>query len=128
MIMINKYVIQEQQGSLYNLTTIEEISGGSREFMRDMMQLFIETMPKLADDMVNSLNSGNWAGVKSVAHQVKPTMELMGVTSLKDDVVVIEKNAQNLTDLDIIPALVEKFYAVIQKIVEALKTEIKFYL
>jgi HPt (histidine-containing phosphotransfer) domain-containing protein len=126
--MINKYVIQEQQGSLYNLSTIEEISGGSREFMRDMMQLFIETMPKLADEMVNSLNNQNWAGVKSVAHQVKPTMELMGIASLKDDVVTIEKNSMNLVDLEIIPALVEKFYAIIQKVVEALKTEIKFYL
>ncbi|UPT65632.1 MAG: Hpt domain-containing protein [Sphingobacteriales bacterium JAD_PAG50586_3] len=125
--MINKYVIQEQQGSLYSLATIEEISGGSREFMRDMMQLFIETMPRLADEMVEALNNQNWAGVKSVAHQVKPTMELMGVTSLKDDVVVIEKNAMQQTDLDIIPALVEKFYAIVQKIVDALRTEIKFY-
>jgi hypothetical protein len=84
-------------------------------------------MPRLADEMVEALNNQNWAGVKSVAHQVKPTMELMGVTSLKDDVVVIEKNAQQQTDLDIIPALVEKFYAIVQKIVEALRTEIKFY-
>lgn len=125
--MINKYVIQEQQGSLYSLSTIEEISGGSREFIRDMMQLFIETMPRLADDMVKALEQQNWVGVKAVAHQVKPTMDLMGITSLKDDVVAIERNIQNQTDMDIIPGLVEKFYAIIQKVVDALKLEIRFY-
>lgn len=125
--MINKYVIHEQEGKLYSLSTIEDISGGSREFVRDMMNLFIETMPKLADEMVTALENQNWAGVKSVAHQVKPTMELMGVTSLHQDVITIEKNAQAGTNLDIIPALVEKFYAIIQKIVDALRIEVKFY-
>lgn len=125
--MINKYVIQEQEGKLYDLTTIEEISGGSREFMRDMMQLFIETMPRLANEMVASLEAKNWGGVKAVAHQVKPTMELMGITSLHQDVITIEKNAMYEKDLDIIPALVEKFYTIINKIVEALTVEIKFY-
>lgn len=125
--MIDKYIIKEQEGKLYNLATIEEISGGSREFIRDMMQLFIETMPRLADQMVNSMQGNDWGGVKAVAHQVKPTMELMGITALKDDVVVIEKYAKEESNLDLIPAMVEKFYAVIQKIVEALKVEIKFY-
>lgn len=125
--MINKYVIQEQEGKLYDLTTIEEISGGSREFMRDMMQLFIETMPRLANEMVASLEAKNWGGVKAVAHQVKPTMELMGITSLHQDVITIEKSAMYEKDLDIIPALVEKFYTIINKIVEALTVEIKFY-
>ena len=125
--MIDKYVIQEQDGQLYNLATIESIGGGSREFMRDMMQLFIETMPKLANDMLRALEEQDWATVKNVAHQVKPTMELMGINSLRDDVVVIEKNAKTMVDLDIIPALVAKFHAIIQKIVEALTVEIKFY-
>jgi len=125
--MIDKYVIQEQDGQLYNLATIESIGGGSREFMRDMMQLFIETMPKLANDMLNALEAKDWGTVKAVAHQVKPTMELMGINSLRDDVVVIEKNAKTMVDLDIIPALVAKFHAIIQKIVEALTVEIKFY-
>lgn len=125
--MIDKYVIQEQDGNLYNLATIEAIGGGSREFMRDMMQLFIETMPRLADDMVSALEKQDWATVKAVAHQVKPTMELMGIESLREDVVTIEKNAKAQTELEIIPALVAKFHAIIQKIVEALKVEIKFY-
>lgn len=125
--MIDKYVIQEQDGNLYNLATIESIGGGSREFMRDMMQLFIETMPKLAEDMVNALQAQDWGTVKAVAHQVKPTMELMGIDSLRDDVVTIEKNTKSMTDLDIIPALVAKFHAIINQIVAALQVEIKFY-
>lgn len=125
--MIDKYVIQEQDGKLYNLATIEAIGGGSREFMHDMMQLFIETMPRLANEMVAALEAKDWATVKAVAHQVKPTMELMGIDALKDDVVIIEKNAKAQTELEIIPALVAKFHAIIEKIVEALRVEIKFY-
>lgn len=118
---------QQHEAKLYDLTTIEAISGGSKEFIHDMMQLFIETMPSFATQMVDGLKTQNWASIKSVAHQVKPTIELMGISSLVGDIKTIETNAKDLQGLDVLPGLIEKFYDIINKVVEALRVEIKFY-
>lgn len=109
---------------LYDLSMIQEIAHGNQDFIDKMVALFIETMPPAINEIKEHLSNSNWPDLGAVAHKIKPSIDTMGIEILKEDIRSVEKYAKESTNLDELPALVEKVEAVINKITSDLKAGI----
>lgn len=110
--------------SLYNLSTIRDISGGDEDFVRRMIELFIETVPPNLKDLNVSLDNENWEMVSKTAHKLKSTVDSMGIIAIKEDIRIVELNAKKKESLTNIPEHIRKINAVIEACIRQLESEL----
>jgi HPt (histidine-containing phosphotransfer) domain-containing protein len=90
---------------LYDLEQLNAIAAGNEEFVTKMVNMFLDMTPALVDRIEAGLQIQDWAEVKSAAHKMKPSVDMMGITVLHDVVRGIEANAKTATNLEKIPEL-----------------------
>ncbi|MCC6720818.1 MAG: Hpt domain-containing protein [Bacteroidia bacterium] len=83
---------------LYNLEQINLMAEGDNEFVKSMVNMFIEIAPDLIVKIKNGLVSGNYDEIKASAHKLKPSIDMMGIATLKNEIREIEKLAIERTD------------------------------
>jgi HPt (histidine-containing phosphotransfer) domain-containing protein len=64
-----------------------------------MMQTFVQTIPGILQEMKTCLLDKNWEKLSKLAHQIKPSFTLMGITDLRTTILFIEENGKNNTNL-----------------------------
>ncbi len=111
-------------GQLYDLSMIREIAHGNNDFVKKMVQLFIDTMPPALSEMRQHLQDGNWNALGAVAHKIKPSIDTMGIELLREDIRTIERYGKESSNTDELPALMDKLESVLQKIMVDLKVEL----
>lgn len=108
---------------LYDLTMIHGLSGGDEAFIRQMVELFVETMPASTEELQANLDAQQWDAMGKLAHKLKSTTGSMGMESIKDEVKAVEQNCKKNENLDQTPALVNKVITVINQTVAQLKAD-----
>lgn len=108
---------------LYDLTMIHGLSGGDESFIRQMVELFVETMPASTKELQGFLDQQQWEPLGKLAHKLKSTTGSMGIDSIKDEVKAVEQNCKKNENLDGTPALVKKVILVINQTVVQLKKD-----
>ena len=108
---------------LYDLSLIEAISGGDTEFIRKMIDLFMETVPANVREMNAYFDHQNWDGVSKIAHKLKSTLDSMGIQSVKQDIRTIELSAKNGQNLDVVSTLMRKVTTIVDACVVQLERE-----
>lgn len=77
--------------SRYDLSQLEKMSRGDSTFTRKMISIFVslatENMAKLKDALANE----DLVMIQKTAHKIKPSIDQMGITSLKDTIRTVEK-------------------------------------
>jgi PAS domain S-box-containing protein len=76
---------------LYDLDYLRNVSGNNTEFIQEMIQTFIDTMPISMERLDESLSHHNWEELSRVIHQIKPSLTLLGIHKLKDTAVILEE-------------------------------------
>lgn len=79
-----------------DLSYLNEVAGGSSEFMVEMIDMFLDQTPDYFTQIDQSINDGDWSKVANIAHKIKPTLSFMGVDFAKNDMAEIERKAKNL--------------------------------
>lgn len=74
----NEYVEAETPQSLLSFQILEELSGGDKEFQKEMMSLFIVQGEKLYEELENFFNENDFNGVRSTAHKMKTSYGIVG--------------------------------------------------
>lgn len=100
---------------LYDLSMVEAISGGDQQFVKKMMQLFLDTVPSALVDIKAELKAEHWELLGKLAHKMKSTIDSMGINSLKQDIRTIEQNGKQQNSVQEIPGLVSKLVSVIDR-------------
>lgn len=108
---------------LYDLTMIHGLSGGDDSFIRQMVELFVETMPASTQELQGYLDQQQWEPLGKLAHKLKSTTGSMGIESIKDEVRAVEQNCKKSENLEQTPALVKKVVTVINQTVGQLKQD-----
>ena len=111
------------EGKLYDLTMIKEIAHGNNDFVKKMMQLFLDTIPPALSEMNQHIADANWPSLGAVAHKIKPSIDTMGIDLLKEDIRTLEKNGKDSINLDDIQPLMNKLELVIGRIFEQIREE-----
>lgn len=112
------------QERLYNLDMVNSVSGGDQNFIKKMVELFIETVPPNIADLTAAVAAEDWDKTAKLAHKLKSTIDSMGIKSLKTDIRAIEANAKAKTSLEVIPALAATVAQVIGQCVAQLQADI----
>jgi HPt (histidine-containing phosphotransfer) domain-containing protein len=75
---------------IYDLSQLEELAGGSNEFVMSMVDTFLEHTPGQVDDLKSNYAEGNMEAVGGIAHKIKPNIDLFGIQELTEVIRSIE--------------------------------------
>lgn len=91
--------IEAPARSGFDLAYLRSISDNNHEFLREMIDTFVQSMPPVLKEMQQSLQEQDWRKLSRLAHQIKPSFSLLGMEALRKTVFYIEQNADQKTDL-----------------------------
>ncbi|EPR69272.1 Hpt domain-containing protein [Cyclobacterium qasimii] len=86
--------MENSQGKLYNLGNLEEISGGSNEFVNEMIKLFITQSENTITGFEQAIENKNYKVIRDLAHQIKPSIDNIKITSLMPVIREVEHLAE----------------------------------
>src|SRR4051812_5312515 len=109
--------------SYYDLAALHEMSGGNQEFILSLIRIFLDTIPPNSKEMLQCSKDGNWDMVSKLAHKLKSTIDMMRMESIKQDIRVIEMDARNQVNKELIVALVKKVDLIITATARQLRNE-----
>ncbi len=119
----NKTEILAMSDKMYDLTDLRAISRGNETFVTKMVNMFIEQTPRHLADMESRYRENDYKGMAAIAHKIKPSIDNMGIVSLKAVIREIEKAGKTGTADDRIPGLLQTLVADIGKVIEVLQHE-----
>lgn len=105
---------------LYDLSQLNAVASGSQEFVDKMIGMFLEMTPEMVGRIQNGMAAEDWDEVKAAAHKMKPSIDMMGITSLHDLIRAIEGDAKNRENLDELPAKVDSLQETLAVVYEQL--------
>lgn len=107
--------------TLYNLSLVNDLAEGNEDFIKSLVQIFIDTIPINSKEMLAAIDQGDWESAGKLAHKLKSTIDTMQIVSIKEDIRFIELNGKNKTNTKEIAAVAKKVDDVITKTTAQLK-------
>ena len=107
---------------LYNLEQIELMAEGNKEFVMTMVNMFVELTPELVNRIKKGLIDNNYDEIKSAAHKLKPSIDMMGIELIKNEIREIEKLALNKADVYTLNNKIVFLENTLNKVLEQLKS------
>lgn len=121
-------ISEEKNREPLDLSYLRDMSSNSIEFMIEMIDMFKQQTPIYVAELEECLLAENWPKVSSCAHKIKPTFAYVGRDDAKNHMQMIEENARNLKDLDLIPQAfreLQNFIQILDKQLEATKADLE---
>lgn len=78
-----------------NLDYLNEMSGGDRNMILEMISIYITEVPGYVSRMKEYLKSGNIEALGKLAHKAKASASIMGATKLAEDLRELEQLAKD---------------------------------
>jgi HPt (histidine-containing phosphotransfer) domain-containing protein len=107
-------------GKKYNLNYLNEISGGDKAFILDMIQTFVNNAPEEIEELKKLASESQWNILGEKAHKFAPSLQFLGISVLKPVINQIEELSFANKHVETIMALVEKLeshcYLVLQEL------------
>jgi PAS domain S-box-containing protein len=113
----------EDSEKLYNLDDLRMIQKDDESFVLSIIGLFIQNVPKNAEELLVATDAGDWEKVYFLAHKMKSSVELVNIISIKDDLRRVEFCAKTKTNLEEIPAKAVLVNTAVQKAAAQMKEE-----
>lgn len=83
----------ETDDSLFDLTKLYEISRGNEGFVKKMLSLFCQQGPATVKQISESYAKQDFDRIKADAHRLKPSIDNLGISRLRNEIREIEKLA-----------------------------------
>ncbi|MEJ0033750.1 MAG: Hpt domain-containing protein [Bacteroidota bacterium] len=61
---------------------MKKVSGGNEGFIQDMINTFIDAMPKAIAEIRGNITSEHWGELAKSVHKIKPSLTMMGLRRL----------------------------------------------
>jgi len=107
-----------------DLSFLTSMTGGNKEKMVKYINMFLQHAPVLMGQLQANLQQSDWPGLKTTSHTLKSQFSYMGAAEAQSIALQIEKNAQDASNLDQMPAQVEKLKDIFEKACTELKEEL----
>jgi PAS domain S-box-containing protein len=105
---------------LYNLAALKQLSHGNLEFVNKMIKLFCTSIPESLQIFGDAFEKNDFKVIKSMAHKIKPTVQNMGITLLKQDILFLEGLDLNSVDPIQVGELIHKLNKTLTTVVQEL--------
>jgi len=106
---------------------LEKVSGNDKDFVREIADAFINSIPGSIQELNGYLENEDWIGLARVAHKIKPSITLLGVHNLKDKIVKLEEEAKLQRNPQQINKLSKEISTELNETLESLKIQISSY-
>ena len=80
--------------ALYDISAIVKISRGNQAFVNRMLTLFVEKLPVQINELKNFYQLNDFEKLGKLAHQMKPSIDNMGIELLKPIIRDLEKSVE----------------------------------
>ena len=100
---------------IIDLSYLETISEGDREFKKEMIDTFLDSTSSYIDEMKACIETNNWKKIGDMAHSMKPSFTLMGMHENKELILKIESFGRRSENIQKIPDLVNQLADIISK-------------
>jgi len=115
---------EQHQEKLYDLTMLEEIAGDNPDFIKSMLQLFIDNTPADLSRMKEAFEQNNWKEVGSIAHKMKSSVSSLGIQSLEAALRRLEMKGEVNEAKETIHLLIQHMDEVLNKVYVQLKQQL----
>lgn len=106
----------ENNSKLYSLEKLKTLSNGNEAFVQKMINLFVTLAPQSVSQINEAYQSGDFELVAKLAHKLKPSLDNMMITELKDTVREVEQNAQTYGKSEKLAQLVLKISEILTQV------------
>ncbi len=108
-----------------NLSYLAQFANGNAEFMTDILKMFIDQTPGQVQEMTRAVSFSNWAETRTIAHKIKPSLALVGISKIEEINSKIEQYALHRKNTEQLPSLVQQMVTLVEKAVDQLQNELK---
>jgi hypothetical protein len=108
-----------------DLSYLREIAEGNNDFIRKMIRAYLAQTPVMLEDMSRSISGKKWKDLRGIAHKMKPSLDFVGIHSIKQTVKDIEKFSQEESHLEMLPGMVETVRITCTQAMEELQHELE---
>lgn len=113
-----------ENNSKFDFAFLDKISGGDKNFIREMVSTFKEMTPEFIENSRRFLSDQNYEALSREAHRFIPGISFLGIKYLEKDMVLIEEYAKKKTNLDDLQGLVESAITKIDEIIGIFNKEL----
>jgi len=108
---------------LFDLTNIKSLSRGDQSFVNKMIEIFIEHTPTSIQEIKAAYKKDDFTTISKIAHRMKPSIDNMGIFSLKNPIRELESSAKmEEIDKNKIASLIDIIENTLIKVIKELKT------
>ena len=108
---------------LFDLVNLEEMLGGDKEAVFQMVKIFLQATPESLSELVRSYEKNDMNGVSKLAHKLKSSVDIFCIDEIKADIRKLENNTREQINMDEVPGLVEKIDSILSAAIEQVKEE-----
>lgn len=105
------------ENNLFDLEDLRKLSRGDEVFIAKIISMFIKTAPASVTEMKNALDRNDFEKIKSVAHGLKPTIDTLGIASMKTRIREIESFPVTDTPTSQLQKLIEESDEIISNVI-----------
>lgn len=92
-----------------NVDFINEMSDGSDELIRDLVNIFIKQVPVFSEQLDFFYEKGDYLSLSRLAHKIKGSAAMMGIEELSKDMKTLENIAKDSKEIEKYPTFISKF-------------------
>lgn len=108
--------------SSYNLDSVEEMAGGDQDFVKVVVQTFIEEIPPDLEAMNQAVTENNPGQAYQYAHKMKPNLQMFGL-ELMPQIKIIEEWSKSGKDKKSVDEAAQKITLKVKSAEQELKED-----
>ena len=93
---------------LFDLTSLKEMLEDDDTALNMMLSKFVEVSPRLLDEINSSFANKDLEKVRNLAHQMKPSIDILNITELQSEIRLIEKDTLDKDKMEELRQLISK--------------------
>jgi CheY-like chemotaxis protein len=108
-----------------NLDYLHSIGQGDNKFKNDLIDIFREQIPKLAEQLKKALEDKEYTELSAIAHKAKSSVAMLGIVTLKSQMETLENKAREAEEPETYAQLVNDFCTISEQVLNEIK-DLKF--
>jgi HPt (histidine-containing phosphotransfer) domain-containing protein len=107
-----------------DVISLQQMTGHNNDVTREMVELFFTQLDETAAGLESFWNEGNWTELSRLAHKMKSSALIMGVSPIAEEMTELETLAKEEIRPERCRALIDLFHTIADEV----KTELKNFL
>jgi CheY-like chemotaxis protein len=120
-IQLKQITVEDKVEKSYDLKVLIDISGGDKEFMRRMIEIFMTDSQVALKEIKAALEVKDLETIYRISHKIKSMIDSLGIRSLKNEVRELEKLSKN----GIFSSYMEQLIVILQDRINKVISEMK---